>query len=77
MSIIKVKTLTVEQIAAIAKRQADGNARAENINNATIQYLTTHTPAEIATYINGNVTDLASAKVVITRLAVAIGAMLR
>lgn len=62
---------------AKANLQAAIDAKAENAENATIKYLTTHTPAEIATYVQNNVTDLASAKVVITRLAIAIGSMLR
>lgn len=72
---------TQEQIDAAAAQAAAAAAKsvamAENKGNATIEYLTSHTPAQIAAYINSNVTDLASAKVVITRLAVAIGAMLR
>lgn len=57
--------------------QAKRDAISENAENATIKYLTTHTAAEINTYVQKNVTDLASAKVVIARLAIAVGAMLR
>lgn len=60
-----------------AKRQENLEARAENAENATIKYLTTHTSAQIATYVQNNVTDLASAKLLLSRLAIAIGAMLR
>jgi len=57
--------------------QAKRDAISENAENATVKYLTTHTAAEIATYIQKNVTDLASAKVMIARLAIAVGSMLR
>lgn len=60
-----------------AKRQENLEARAENAENATIKYLTTHTSAQIATYVQNNVTDLASAKLLLSRLAIAIGVMLR
>lgn len=64
-------------IAQKAKQQAKRDAISENAENATIKYLTSHTPAQIATYVQNNVTDLASAKVVIARLAIAVGSMLR
>lgn len=76
---------TVEEVAAwessrqahLTMEQERASAIAENAENATIKYLTTHTAAQIATYVQNNVTDLASAKVVIARLAIAVGAMLR
>lgn len=64
------------EAAKVAKAESIA-ANAENAENATIKYLTTHDAAQIATYVNNNVTDLASAKVVIARLAIAIGAILR
>jgi len=68
----------IDAIIAEKQRLADAStAKAENAENATIKYLTTHNAAQIATYVQNNVTDLASAKVVIARLAIAVGAMLR
>lgn len=70
-----------EQLDAIAAENARQlayiEAHTENRENATIVYLTTHTPAQIHTYVKNNVTDLASAKLLLSRLAIAIGVMLR
>lgn len=52
--------------ADLAARETMRNAlRADSV----VQYLRTHTPAECAAYVNSNVTDLASAKNVLAKLA--------
>ena len=60
-----------------AKQAAKVEAKAENAESATVRYLNTHTAAEIANYVDTNVTNLATAKTVIARLAVAVGVILR
>jgi hypothetical protein len=51
-----------EVVARATMRDA---LRADNV----VAYLRTHTPAECAAYVNANVTDLASAKNVLAKLA--------
>lgn len=52
--------------AELAAREKMRNAlRADSV----VHYLRTHTPAECAAYVNSNVTDLASAKNVLSKLA--------
>lgn len=63
-----------EQIDAIlAKRaeiEADNAARAELKQDAFVQQFIAMTPADVRTYVDANVTDLASAKVLLRRMAV-------
>lgn len=70
-----------EQLAEVtarkAKQAANTGAREENKENATVKYLTTHTAAQIENYVDTNITNLATAKTVIARLAVAVGVLLR
>lgn len=56
----------IDALAELEARETMRNAlRADSV----VQYLRTHTPAECATYVNSNVTDLASAKNVLSKLA--------
>lgn len=69
---------TAEEIAAAAaaaaalkaEQEADRIARNEAREDAVIQYLRDHTPAECVSYVNTNVTDLASAKDLLKKYAV-------
>lgn len=54
------------QIQAKAVAQAKSEAQADNI----VQYLRDHTPAECAQYVQDNVTDLASAKAFLKKVAI-------
>jgi hypothetical protein len=56
---------TPEEIEKAARAQMITDLRAES----TITHLRTHTPSEAAAYVNANVTDLASAKNVLAKLA--------
>ena len=56
----------IDALAELEAREAMRNAlKADSV----VQYLRTHTPAECAAYVNSNVTDLASAKNVLSKLA--------
>ena len=79
-----VRSMTGPEQAAVAAKAAqdaldlaDANAKADAKADATIQYLVRHTPAEIATKLNTDITNLATAKEVIIRLAVAVSALAR
>jgi hypothetical protein len=63
--------------AKVAQQSADSEAKMEAKADAVINYLVTHTPAEINNYIQANVTDLASAKKVLAKLAVAVSVIAR
>lgn len=56
--------LEKDRIAADAAAKAE--AKADNI----VQYLRDHTPAECAQYVQNNVTDLASAKAFLKKVAI-------
>ena len=60
----------VEQAARKAMRDA---LNADNV----VQYLRTHTPAEVAAYVAANVTDLASARSVISKMAMVVAYLAR
>jgi hypothetical protein len=47
--------------------------RADNV----VAYLRTHTPAECAAYVNANVSDLASAKAVLSKIAMVVAYLAR
>jgi hypothetical protein len=63
---------TPEQIAAAAQAAADAAAKAEAKADAVIQYLRDHTPAECEAYVQAQVTDLASARALMKKFAVAL-----
>lgn len=54
------------KIQAAAHEQAKAEAKADNV----VQYLRDHTPAECAQYVQDNVTDLASAKAFLKKVAI-------
>jgi hypothetical protein len=66
-----------EEIDAAAEVAAREAARTTLKADATITYLRTHTPAEVAAYASTNITDLASAKSVIGKLAMVVAYMAR
>lgn len=67
---------TAEALAAIAAREArqaaDSAAREAAKADTVIQYLRDHTPAECEAYVQANVTDLASARALMKKFAVAL-----
>ena len=63
---------TAEELAAIAQAEADAQAKAEAKADNVIQYLRDHTPAECEAYVQAQVTDLASAKQLMKKFAVAL-----
>ena len=58
--------------AAAAQAAQDVTDIAAVKDDATVRYLTTHTPAQCYTKVQTDVTDLASAKVMLGRLAMAL-----
>lgn len=56
------------RLQALADAQAKASAQADNV----IQYLINHTPAECDSYVQTNVTDLASAKAFLRKVAIAL-----
>jgi hypothetical protein len=63
---------TVEALAAQAQAVADQAAIASAKADAVIQYLVSHTPAECATYVTANVTNLATATALLQKFAMAL-----
>jgi hypothetical protein len=55
----------------------DAAARDAAKADAVIQYLVNHTPAECADYVQSNVTDLASAKQFLKKVAMALSMLAR
>ena len=68
---------TPEEIAKIAQAVADAAARGAARADATIIYLVNHTPAECYAKVQADVTDLASARIMLGRLAMAISVLAR
>lgn len=62
-------TPTPAEIAATAELEAQAAMRATLKLDATITYLRTHTPAEVDAWVVAGVTDLASAKNLLRKLA--------
>ncbi len=58
---------TAEELAKIARRQALADETAAAKADATVQYLHDHTVAEVDAYIQAQVTDLASVKVMLRK----------
>lgn len=56
---------------------ADNEVKNTAKADAVINYLVTHTPAEIVAYVNSNVANLAEARNLLGKLAVAISAIAR
>ena len=61
---------TPEELAAEARRQAIATAKAEAKADTVVQYLRDHTVAECVQYVDTNVTNLASAKAFLEKVAV-------
>lgn len=61
---------TPEELAAEAAQKALIAAKAEAQADNIVQYLRDHTPAECARYVQDNVTDLASAKAFLKKVAI-------
>lgn len=59
------------------KATADGEAISYVKVDGVIQYLITHTPAECEDYVQANVTDLASAKQFLKKVAMALSVLAR
>ena len=75
-----VRNATEEEIAAYAqkkKAEEDATVRTSAKGDATIRFLISKTPAEIEEKINADVTSIATAKAIIAKLAVAVGALAR
>lgn len=68
---------TAAEIAADAERATRMSIRASIKGDNFIQQLRTMTPADVDAYIQNNVTDLASAKVVLRKLAYVIAILAR
>lgn len=68
---------TPEQIAAEADRVARLAMRNALRADSTILFLRTHTPAEVEALVNSNVTDLASAKNVLSKMAMVVAYLAR
>lgn len=63
--------------AAKAKQAAKAAATGDVEADIVCRYLREHTPLETYQYVQANVTDLASAKAIIGKLAAAVGVLLR
>lgn len=59
------------------RKQQDADAVVAAKADQTIQYLVTHTPQECFDWVQSNVTDLASAKVFLGRVAMALCVLAR
>lgn len=73
------RTAAEEAVAAPIRKQAADDVIAANSakSDNVIQYLVTHTPAECAQYVQDNVTDLASAKAFLKKVAMALSVLAR
>lgn len=74
---LPVDPLSTEELDRLNKETIKKVEQTKVIGDIVIKYLTTHTAEEINTYIQTNVTSLATAKDVLAKLAVAIGVILR
>lgn len=66
---------TPEEVTEAAQAAADQAARQAAKADALITFLIEKTPAEVAARINSDITDLASAKSVIVKLAIAVSVL--
>lgn len=64
-------------IDALAELEARKAMRKALHADSVVQYLRTHTPAEVASYVAANVTDLASARNVLAKLAMIVAYLAR
>jgi hypothetical protein len=68
---------TQAELDAAAEIAARTTMRNDLRADSTVTYLRNHTPAECAAYVNSNVTDLASAKTVLSKLAMIVAYLAR
>lgn len=68
---------TQAELDALAELAARGQMRTALRVDSTIDYLRTHTPAEVAAWVNANVTDLASARTVLSKMAMIVAYLAR
>lgn len=68
---------TADEIAQEQQRQADTAARDAVKADAIIKYLATHTPNECNAYVQANVTNLADAKTLLGKFAMALSVLVR
>jgi hypothetical protein len=68
---------TAEELALEAQRLADAEAKAEAKADNTVADLIVHTPLECYSKVQADVTDLASARIMLGRLAMAISVLAR
>lgn len=69
----QLDAIAAERAKQAAKAAATGDVEADIV----CRYLREHTPLETYQYVQANVTDLASAKAIIGKLAAAVGVLLR
>ena len=72
-----VQRLHDDAVAQAATAADDADAARVAKADAVIKYLVTHTPAEIESYVQANVTDLASARTLLGKLAVALSIVIK
>lgn len=68
---------TSEELAAEARRQAIATAKAEAKADTVVQYLREHTVAECVQYVEDNVTNLATAKAFLKKVAVVLCVLIK
>lgn len=66
---------TPAELAAIALQEQDQAAKQATKADVVIQYLINHTPAECADYVQANVTNLAQAKDMLAKFAMALSVL--
>lgn len=72
-----VRVPTADELAEAVDLAARKAMREELRADNTLQFLRTHTPAEAEAWVNSNVTDLASAKSVLSKLAMIVAYLAR
>jgi hypothetical protein len=77
MPTVILPPLPPEEVAARAELAARAVMRNDLRVDATIQFLRTHTPAEAEAWVQANVTDLATAKTVLSKLAMIVAYLAR
>ena len=68
---------TQAELDARAELAARDTMRTTLRNDATIAFLRTHTPAEVEAWVAANVTDLASARFVLSKIAMVVAYLAR
>ena len=76
-TVLPIDPIPIEEQDRLNKEEIKKAEINKIIGDTVIKYLTTHTAEEINTYIQTNITDLASVKNVLAKLAIAAGVALR